>query len=74
MALYTMGTIFMKIKHLLKSRNDSQDAATLAVLTHEFQDYFLIILKFLIWLKHYATSQKAMNSRPDEVNEFFQFT
>jgi hypothetical protein len=26
------------------------------------------------WLKHYATSQTVAGSRPDEVNEFFQFT
>jgi hypothetical protein len=25
------------------------------------------------WLRHYATSRKAMGSRPDEVNEFLQF-
>jgi hypothetical protein len=26
------------------------------------------------WLRHYATSRKVAGSRPDEVNEFFQFT
>jgi hypothetical protein len=26
------------------------------------------------WLRHYATSRKVVGSRPDEANEFFQFT
>jgi hypothetical protein len=26
-----------------------------------------------LWLRYYATSQKVTGSRPDEVNEFFQF-
>jgi hypothetical protein len=26
------------------------------------------------WLRHYATSLKVADSRPDEVNEFFEFT
>jgi hypothetical protein len=26
------------------------------------------------WLRHYATSRKVAGSRPDEINEFFQFT
>jgi hypothetical protein len=25
------------------------------------------------WLRHYATNRKVTGSRPDEVNEFFQF-
>jgi hypothetical protein len=27
----------------------------------------------VLWLRHYATSQKVAASKPDEVNEFFQF-
>jgi hypothetical protein len=26
------------------------------------------------WLRDYATSRKVAASRPDEINEFFQFT
>jgi hypothetical protein len=26
-----------------------------------------------LWLRHYATSRKAVGSKPDEVNECFQF-
>jgi hypothetical protein len=26
------------------------------------------------WLRHYATNRKVAGLRPDEVNEFFQFT
>jgi hypothetical protein len=26
------------------------------------------------WLRHYATSQKAAGSKPDDANELYQFT
>jgi hypothetical protein len=45
-------------------------------LMNEEQKYFTFVYGHAVaqWLGHCATSRKVAGSRPDEVNEFFQFT